>query len=116
YLHCDPTASHYLKLLLDAIFEPHRFLNEIIWQRSTAHSDTKQGMNRLGRVHDTLLVYRKSDRWTWNTIYIPYGETYINSHYRYIEEGTKRRFRKGDLTANHPGGDTSYEWNGVKPY
>ena len=116
YLHCDPTASQYLKMLMDAIFMPEHFLNEIIWQRSTAHSDTKQGMSRLGRIHDVLLLFKKSQKWTWNTIFVPYDQTYVDSHYRYVEEGTGRRYRKGDLTANHPGGDTSYEFNGVRPY
>lgn len=116
YLHCDPTASHYLKLLLDAVFGPANFRAEIIWQRSTAHSDTKQGMKRPGRIHDSILLYTRSDQWTWNPVYTPYSQEYIESHYRNIEPGTNRRFRKGDLTASKPGGDTSYEWKGVRPY
>ena len=51
YLHCDPTASHYLKLLMDAVFGSERFLNEMTWKRSSAHSDTKQGMRRAGKIH-----------------------------------------------------------------
>jgi adenine specific DNA methylase Mod len=47
YLHCDPTASHYLKLLMDAVFVPHRFRSEIVWKRSSAHSDTKQAENSM---------------------------------------------------------------------
>ncbi len=116
YLHCDPTASHYLKLLLDAIIGPMNFRNELIWQRSTAHSDTKQGMKRLGRIHDVLLFYSKSESWTWNTVFLPYDKGYVEAHYRFIEQGTGRRYRKGDLTANKAGGDTSYEWRGVRPY
>ena len=57
YLHCDPTASHYLKLLMDAVFGPALFLNETTWKRSSAHSDTRQGMRRAGRIRDVLLVY-----------------------------------------------------------
>jgi adenine specific DNA methylase Mod len=68
YLHCDPTASHYLKHILDSIFGPKRFLNEIIWKRSSAHSDTKQGMKRCGRIHDVILLYSKTDQYTWNTL------------------------------------------------
>lgn len=116
YLHCDPTASHYLKLLLDAVFGPDHFRGEIIWQRSAAHSDTKQGMKQPGRIHDVLLFYTRSDEWTWNPVYLPYTQEYIESHYSNIEPSTERRFRKGDLTANKPGGDTSYEWKGVRPY
>src|SRR5438477_7927023 len=62
YLHCDPTASHYLKLLLDALFGPKKFRNEIIWKRTSAHSDAR----RYGRVHDSILFYSKSDTYTWN--------------------------------------------------
>ena len=57
YLHCDPTASHYLKLLMDAVFGPALFLNEMTWKRSSAHRDTRQGMRRAGRIRDVLLVY-----------------------------------------------------------
>ena len=55
YLHCDPTASHYLKILMDAIFGPHNFKNEIVWKRSSAHSDAKA----CGRTHDIILLYAK---------------------------------------------------------
>src|SRR5205823_9005112 len=57
YLHCDPTASHYLKLILDTIFGPKNFRAEIIWKRSSAHNDTRQGAKQPGRIHDTLLFY-----------------------------------------------------------
>jgi len=116
WLHCDPTMSHYLKVLLDAIFGARFFKNEVIWKRSTAHSDGKQGSKQAGRIHDVLLVYSKGDGSTWNQIFTPYDDSYAKSHYRYVEDGTGRRFRKGDLTAAKPGGDTSYEWNGVFPY
>src|SRR5712671_6413217 len=60
YLHCDPTASHYLKLLLDAVFGNDGFVNEIIWRRYGAHNDVGQGSRHFGRIHDTILVYSKS--------------------------------------------------------
>ena len=71
YLHCDPTASHYLKILLDAVFGAANFRNEIIWQRVTGKSLMKR---RLPTNHDVLLVYQKTDAATWNdsAIYIPY--------------------------------------------
>jgi site-specific DNA-methyltransferase (adenine-specific) len=56
YLHCDPTASHYLKILMDAVFGPERFRNEVIWQRTSAHNDPV----RYGRVHDVLLYYARA--------------------------------------------------------
>lgn len=116
YLHCDPTMSHYLKVLLDAIFGAERFGAEIIWKRTTAHSDSKQGRKAYGRVHDVILHYAKSDMSTWNTVHVDYDQSYIESHYRFVEEGTGRRFRKADLTAAKGGGDTSYEWKGARPY
>ena len=116
YLHCDPTMSHYLKVLLDAIFGANHFVNEIIWKRSTAHSDTTQGAKHMGRVHDTILFYVGGNSYEFNAQRVDYDESYIESHYRFIEEGTNRRYRKGDLTAAKPGGDTSYEWKGVHPY
>jgi DNA modification methylase len=110
YLHCDPTASHYLKLLMDAVFGPQHFRAEIIWKRSSAHSDTKQGSKKHGRVHDVLLFYSKGEVWTWNELYTPYSESYVGRDYRLVDEDTGRRFRRGDLTAARPGGDTEYEW------
>jgi len=77
YLHCDPTASHYLKILLDAIFGPKHFGGEIIWKRTAAHSDGKQGRKLPGRVHDVLLLYVKSNVLTWNSIFTDYSQEYI---------------------------------------
>src|SRR5258708_29861801 len=116
YLHCDPTASHYLKIILDTIFHPQNFRNEIIWKRQSAHSDTKQGRKLHGHIHVVIFFYTKTDNWTWNPLYTDYDPEYIEDFYRHIEEGTGRRYRLSDLTAAKPGGDTSYEWKGVKPY
>ena len=69
YLHCDSTASHYLKLLMDSIFDARNFVNEVIWKRSTAHSDRAQGSKHFGRLHDVILVYSKSPEYMWNQIY-----------------------------------------------
>lgn len=116
YLHCDPTASHYLKLLLDSVFGPRCFRSEIIWKRSSAHSDTKQGRRIHGHIHDVLLFYTKGDQWTWNPLFTPYDDAYVESKYRHVEPETGRRYRLSDLTAAKPGGDTSYEWHGRRPY
>jgi adenine specific DNA methylase Mod len=78
YLHADPTASHYLKAILDGTFGPTNFRTEIIWKRSTAHSDTKQGRKQHGHIHDTILFYTKGDDWTWSPIYTPYDQEYID--------------------------------------
>src|SRR5467141_1278059 len=74
YLHCDPTASHYLKMLLDAVFGPTCFRNEIVWRRADAHSDAKQGSKHYGRVHDVVLFYSKGDEPTFNSLYVPLSE------------------------------------------
>ena len=109
YLHCDPTASHYLKMLMDAVFGPKCFRSEIVWKRSSAHSDTKQGRKIHGHIHDIIFFYTKGKEWTWNEVYTAYDESYIGRDYRLVDEDG-RHFRRGDLTAARPGGDTEYEW------
>ncbi|MCL5256290.1 MAG: restriction endonuclease [Chloroflexi bacterium] len=115
YLHCDPTASHYIKLLMDAVFGPMSFKTEIVWKRSSAHSDTKQGRRQHGRLHDIMLFYSKGPEWTWNPIFIPYDGHYIDSHYSCIEAGTGRHYMLDNLTG--PGGagkgNPAYEVMGV---
>jgi len=112
YLHCDPTASHYLKLLLDAIFGPEHFRNEICWQRSGAKNDSL----RYGRSHDTLLFYTVGLRFTWDTQYLPFQDASVVKNYTHVEPSTGRRYRRGDLTAAKPGGDVDFEWRGMRPY
>jgi adenine specific DNA methylase Mod len=79
YLHCDPTASHYLKLLMDAVFGAENFKTEIIWKRSSAHSDAKQGRKQHGRIHDVILFYTKTENWFWNQTFTPYDKEYIDN-------------------------------------
>ncbi|HOU16137.1 MAG TPA: DNA methyltransferase [Anaerolineae bacterium] len=118
YLHCDSTASHYLKIVLDAIFGPGNFQNEICWKRTSAHSDTKQGnVLHMGRIHDIILYYCKSEAATRNAIYQPYSEEYVEGFYKY-QDPDGRRYRLGDLTG--PGGaakgNPQYEFLGVTRY
>ena len=115
YLHCDPTASHYIKLLLDGTFGARAFLTEITWKRTSAHSDTRQGRRQHGRIHDIIFVYAKGDQWTWNPLYTEYDKEYVDEFYRHVEEGTGRRYRTSDLTAARPGGDTEYDWRIKRP-
>jgi DNA modification methylase len=110
YLHCDPTASHYLKLLMDAVFGVGNFRTEIVWKRSSAHSDAKQGRKQHGRIHDVIFFYTKSEKWMWNNVFTPYDKEYIDGFYKFTETGTGRLYRMGDLSAAKPGGDTKYEW------
>ena len=118
YLHCDPTASHYLKVVLDGVFGKHSMVNEISWKRSDAHSDAKQGATHLGRIHDVIFLYGKSDNRLFNALYTPLPDSTINSWYRNVEPDTGRRFNKADVTG--PGGagkgNPYYEWKGVKRY
>jgi len=111
YLHCDPTASHYLKLLMDAVFGPVSFRNEIIWKRTTAHNDPK----RFGRIHDVLLYYANGPAPLWNTVYVPYDDDYVERYYRYTDD-SGRHFASGNLTAPGHGSDSGqYEWKGKRP-
>ena len=110
YLHCDPTASHFLKVMMDAIFGPRCFRSEIIWKRTSAHNDAKV----LGSVHDTILHYSVSEKkWIWNRGYQAHDPNYVASHYRRTTEDG-RRFRTDNVTAmGLSGGGYTYEWNGV---
>lgn len=117
YLHCDSTASHYLKLLMDSIFQPENFRNEVIWKRSYAHSDTRQGSRHYGRITDSLLCYSKGVAPKWNMQYRPYDSTYIERDYRRVE-ANGRRYRIDNLQG--PGGaakgNPKYEVMGVTRY
>ena len=118
YLHCDPTASHYLKILMDSVFGPQFFKNEIVWKRSDAHSDGKQGAKHYGRIHDVILFFSRGDSPAFNTLYNPLPESTEDKWYRNIEETTGRRYNKADVTG--PGGaakgNPHYEWKGVTRY
>lgn len=114
YLHCDPSASHYLKLLMDQVMGVQAFRNEIIWKRTSSHNDAAQGLRRYGRTHDVILYYALGSG-TWNQQFAGYSAAYLQQHYGNVDADTKRRFKTSDLTAAKPGGDTSYEWKGVRP-
>jgi len=117
YLHCDPTASAHLRLLMDAVFGPDRLRTEIVWKRSTAHSDARQGRQQHGRIHDVILFYTKGAQWTWNQLHTPHDSAYVESHYRGVDRNG-RRFMWDNLTG--PGGAAKgnpfYEVLGVKGY
>ncbi len=119
YLHCDPTASHYLKLLLDAVFGPASFRNEITWRRtSTVKGNVGQGAKHFGRNTDSILFYTKSESYTFNPIYEPYSDEYLKTKFSYVEPGTGRRFQTVSMLG--PGGaakgNPSYEVLGVTRY
>lgn len=109
YLHCDPTASHYLKILLDQIFGVSNYRNEIIWKRTSGHSDRKG----CGNTHDILLLYSKTTEFLWNDQHQEYSSDYIQSHFKKDDNG--RVFQDYDLTAGGlSGGGYEYAWKGVK--
>ncbi|MBI2832008.1 MAG: site-specific DNA-methyltransferase [Chloroflexi bacterium] len=109
YLHCDPTASHYLKVLMDAIFSNKQFHNEIVWKRTSAHNDP----GRYGANIDIILFYTKSEPWTWNQIYVPHDPDYL-SRFRH-QDPDGRLWSDYDLTAKGlSGGGYEYEYKGIK--
>jgi site-specific DNA-methyltransferase (adenine-specific) len=110
YLHCDPTASHYLKILCDAIMGKENYRNEIIWKRTGSHG----GAKRWGPIHDIILYYTKTDASMWNRVFQDYDEKYLNDFYRFEDE--KGRYRLVTLTgAGTRSGDSGASWRGVNP-
>jgi DNA modification methylase len=110
YLHCDPTASHYLKMLMDAVFGPQNFQNEIVWKRTSAHVNPK----RYGPVHDVLLFYSRSDAHLWNIVFQSYEKEYLDTKYRHQDD--RGSYRLTDLTGNgvrH--GDSGQPWRDCDP-
>jgi site-specific DNA-methyltransferase (adenine-specific) len=110
YLHCDPTASHYLKVVLDSIFGPDRFLADIIWKRTTTHSDAK----RWSPDTDNILAYSKGAKFYFEPQFVPHDPEYLASDYRYVESDG-RVYRLGDIASPNPRPNLMYEWKGHKP-
>jgi DNA modification methylase len=110
YLHCDPTASRYLGMLLDGIFGPRNFQNEIVWKRTSARSDS----HRWNHIHDTILFYSKSADFTWTPQYTPYDEAYTAKFYQHVEPETGRRYASDNLTAaGTREGSSGKPWHGI---
>jgi DNA modification methylase len=109
YLHCDPTASHYLKILMDAVLGPQYFRNEIIWKRTTAHSSAK----KFGPVHDVLLYFSRSDEVVWNAPRIGNEPEYLDKYYKY-DDGDGRLYWRNSLTAaGTRKGSSGLPWRGI---
>lgn len=113
YLHLDIKKIHYLKVVLDEVFGEGRFINEIIWKRTSAHADSTTYAN----VHDALLLYSKAGAFTFNPQYVPYTEEYIAERYKHIEtKGQRKGHRFADdnlIGTGLRGGGYPYEWKGV---
>jgi site-specific DNA-methyltransferase (adenine-specific) len=109
YLHCDPAASHYLKVILDAIFGGSNFRNEIVWKRTTAHSSAK----KYAPVHDTLLYYVKTPSAVWNAPRTDYAQEYLDKYYRF-DDGDGRLYWRNSLTAaGVRKGSSGLPWRGI---
>ncbi len=109
YLHCDPTASHYLKIVMDAVFGQEGYRNEIVWQRTNAHNTAKQ----YGRINDTIFFYTKTLDYTWNDTATPYSTEQLA---RYKKDGDGRLYTCQDLTASRPNSNSGkFEWRGTMP-
>src|SRR5260370_26785877 len=94
YLHCDPTASHYLKVILDTVFAPNMFTNEIIWKRAhTVKGNFGQGSKAWGPNTDTILFYRMSNANTFHPLFASYSDEYLKKFYQFVERETGRRYR-----------------------
>jgi adenine-specific DNA-methyltransferase len=110
FVHIGPGVTHLVRMLLDDIFGPDHFRNEVIWKRTSAHSDARA----LGGIHESILVYSKGDDWTWHDLYVPYEEWYVEQYYRY-RDPDGRRFMSGDLgAAGLSGGGYDYVWKGIR--
>ena len=115
YLHADPTASHYLKLLLDAVFGPENFRNDIVWKRKAGRGETNNAARRFGVSNDNLLFYAKTPSTPFNRQYRPSNPAYIVSKFTHVEPDTGRRYRLDNITSPSPRPNLVYEYKGYNP-
>ncbi len=111
YLHCDPHASHYLKIMLDGVFGINTFRNEIIWKRSHGHNSA----HRFGASHDVILFYGKGQHTQWNPIYQPYDASYVDKHYKHVDAAGRRYKRENPAGPGTRNGATGQPWRGIDP-
>ncbi|WP_017665569.1 site-specific DNA-methyltransferase [Porphyrobacter sp. AAP82] len=109
YLHCDPTASHYLKLLLDGVFGAKNYRNEIVWKRQSAHSDAK---HKFSDVSDTILFYAKSPKVVFRPQFAQHDPDYVSKFYRFDDHDGRGPYRLGDAASPNPRPNMMYEWMG----
>ncbi len=112
YLHCDPTASHYIKVMMDGIFGHKNFRNEIIWRRTGSHNKSE----RWGPVHDVLLFYSATDAFTWNSPKQSYMQGHVDEHFEKDSFGYKTAYYGNVLTgSNTRNGESGKPWKGIDP-
>lgn len=111
FLHCDPSKNSYLRLLMDEVFGPDNFVNEIVWQRVSAHSDA----GRFGIIHDTIYYYGPAGR-TWNPQRTELNQKYLEQFFDQVEESSGRKYSRSDLMASGlRNGETGKSWRGINP-
>lgn len=117
FVQCDNNEAAYLTVLMDQIFGRENHTNSIVWKRTFSHGDIGQGAKHLGRLHDTILLYSRSDTSKMNAVFVPYGKEYEDKHFNLVDE-SGRRFQSVSLTA--PGGASKgnplYEFLGIERY
>ena len=110
YLHCDDTAVHYLRPLMDALFGEQNYRPAITWKRTSAHNDSR----RFGRILDNILFYSGRPQINADDVRVPLDPDYVEEHYRHEDE--RGTYQLGDLTAPHRGtGETAQYWRGHNP-
>ncbi len=111
YVHCDPNVGSGVRFILDEVFSPTGFRNEISWKRQSAHNDS----SKYGAVHDIIYFYSKSNKWIWNEVLAEPSPDYIEGFFDQVEAETGRRYARGDLSAGGlSGGGYDYEYKGVR--
>jgi site-specific DNA-methyltransferase (adenine-specific) len=110
YLHCDPTASHYLKIVLDQVFGADQFRNEIVWRRTGSHNKSR----RYGPIHDVLLFYSRSNEYFFKPVYRPYLKGHVDSYFRQTDD-TGRYWTNSLTGAGTRNGESGAEWRGYNP-
>lgn len=112
FIHCDPTASHYLKVLLDGIFGHENFRNEIIWRRTGSHNSAR----RFGPVHDVILFYSKGDKYTWNDLKRPYMRGHVEKAFRERHGRYYTNYSGNVLSGSgRSNGESGKPWRGFDP-
>jgi adenine-specific DNA-methyltransferase len=111
YVHLDWHVGHYVKVVLDEIFGKDNFVNEVVWRRSFGHSDS----DRMGNIHDVIMLYGKSHRRIWNPVLLPANKEYIDTFFDQYDPVRRERYQRLSLSAGGlSGGGYDYEYKGVR--
>lgn len=112
YVHLDQRKSHAIKMVLDEVFDEHRYVSEIVWRRLSAHNDA----NKYGKIHDTIFFYSKTEDYVWNEQLGEVSPDYVEQFFDQVDEATGRRYARGDLTGRGVrAGETGKKWRHVDP-